>query len=577
MLRFARYALIILIALSLLIVSAGAGLAEARPFRPGNLLFPLQNFSEQTRAQLIGDQTARALYYLDLASQRASDLAAVAGTKHELPAIAYLSRALDQAAQEIVEAPEEDLVALSTRLVDIAGAVNVILSGLQYAPENDQAAFEAIMAKVQSIQQLVSGLGLGTEALAFAPGTSPGTQSGSNAEGGDGALLDGIDPRQVVFPPGSAGAIHAFFPLEGGHADLDCLTCHTDGQFRGTPRECVACHSGDEPASHFPGDCASCHSPASWTAVTFDHAVAGATNCQSCHNQDKPANHFSGQCSACHNTISWSQATFNHQAAGATDCQNCHSKDKPANHFAGQCSACHNTSNWSQATFNHAAVGATDCQNCHSKDKPSNHFAGQCSACHNTSKWSQATFNHAAVGATDCQSCHSKDKPSNHFAGQCSTCHNTSNWKDATFNHGAVGATDCKDCHSKDKPANHFAGQCSTCHNTSNWKNADFKHGSGAMDCLACHSKDKPSNHFAGQCSDCHNTNSWGDADFNHSFPINHKNADGVCAKCHPSGTDSYTCYTCHDKGETDNKHKEVSGYGANCAKCHPDGKSEDD
>ena len=228
MLRFTRYAIIILIALALLIGGTGAGLAAAKPFHPGNLLFPLQNFAEQARAELITDQTARALYYLEIASRRASDLAAVAGTEHELAAILYLNQALDQAAQAIVEAPETDLVALSTRLVDIAGAVESILTMLQVAPEQDQAAYAAIMAKVQAIRQLASDLDLDTGALTFAPEQQPTEQPGTSPGDTTGSLLGGIDPQQVVFPPGSAGAVHAFFPLEGRHAELDCLTCHTN-------------------------------------------------------------------------------------------------------------------------------------------------------------------------------------------------------------------------------------------------------------------------------------------------------------------------------------------------------------
>ena len=32
-------------------------------------------------------------------------------------------------------------------------------------------------------------------------------------------------------------------------------------------------------------------------------------------------------CAGCHNTNSWSEVTFNHELVGATNCQNCHGAD----------------------------------------------------------------------------------------------------------------------------------------------------------------------------------------------------------------------------------------------------------
>jgi hypothetical protein len=135
-------------------------------------------------------------------------------------------------------------------------------------------------------------------------------------------------------------------------------------------------------------------------------------------------------------------------------------------------------------------------------------------------------------------------------------------------------------CHTNDKPANHPSGQCSQCHNTTNWGDATFDHqAAGATDCLACHSQDKPANHFSGQCSQCHNTNSWGGASFNHSFPMDHGDANGDCAKCHPSGGAEWTCYTCHDQQKTETKHAEegISNITTRCLDCHANGKEDDD
>ncbi len=153
---------------------------------------------------------------------------------------------------------------------------------------------------------------------------------------GDDAQNQNIDPRAVSFLPGSNGAEHAFFPLTGSHAQLECEACHAEGRFSGTPNQCESCHNNVKPARHFTGDCAACHSTNTWQEIHFDHAAAGTKDCLSCHTRNRPANHFPGQCSSCHTTRAWRPASFSHQ--GLTDCASCHTKNKPANHFPGQCS-----------------------------------------------------------------------------------------------------------------------------------------------------------------------------------------------------------------------------------------------
>ncbi len=261
-------------------------------------------------------------------------------------------------------------------------------------------------------------------------------------------------------------------------------------------------------------------------------------------------------------------------------CSTCHLQAAPAGHYPGECSSCHTTGGWLPATFNHQAAGATNCLSCHTSDRPANHYQGQCSACHSTSAWLPATFNHQAAGATDCQSCHLPNRPANHYQGQCSSCHSTSAWRPASFNHQAAGATDCQSCHLSNRPANHFQGQCSSCHSTSGWRPASFNHqAAGATDCIACHLGRRPANHFDGQCSNCHSTSSWSGATFAHGFPLNHGGARGECAKCHPGGTGSYTCFTCHDQAKMDKKHNEkgIPDYVSRCMECHSDGRKHDD
>ena len=86
---------------------------------------------------------------------------------------------------------------------------------------------------------------------------------------------------------------HTFFPLTGGHADLDCLQCHTSGTVGTIPSACYSCHSDDYSgaADHaslgFPQDCEECHTTSAWTPATFDHEfpLTGAhdLSCTDCH------------------------------------------------------------------------------------------------------------------------------------------------------------------------------------------------------------------------------------------------------------------------------------------------------
>jgi hypothetical protein len=136
-----------------------------------------------------------------------------------------------------------------------------------------------------------------------------------------------IFPHIVRFQPGSLGAMHAFFPLTGRHAEIECAACHSGGRYAGTPTACAACHAGDAPALHYPGVCTLCHTTTAWKPATFDHKAFDTSDCAACHARNKPAGHWNGQCSACHTTSAWKPANFDHAVAGATDCLACHGRE----------------------------------------------------------------------------------------------------------------------------------------------------------------------------------------------------------------------------------------------------------
>jgi len=551
---------ILVLATGLLSACTGLAVISNAPFNPGDIFYPLQRFVEEEISPLLLENTSRTIYFLELSEKRTIQLANAQGTDYELAAFYALDKSLDQAVEAVFGSPQDLKPAINYRLIAVLENAYDALITLNVVPDQAPEAYQQLLDDILSVYTAL--------AKSYEKPSSIDKQNSNQALPPNETIIDGTDnlttPHTIEFPPGSEGAEHEFFPLNGKHAELACESCHLEGKFAGTPAQCQTCHLADKPVNHFSGECSACHTTQVWSQVNFDHTGVTSTNCQTCHQKDIPTNHFSGQCSACHNSENWASARFNHKAAGATNCQNCHSSDKPANHFQGQCSTCHITSSWQQVGFSHK--GLTDCKSCHDKNKPGNHFVGQCSTCHNTNAWSSASINHS--GLTDCQSCHSSDKPSNHYSGQCSTCHNTNAWGSASFNHN--GQTDCQSCHSR--PNNHYSGQCSACHSTSSWGSASFNH-SGQTDCQSCHSR--PNNHWSGQCSQCHNANSWGSISVrNHSFPINHKNADGNCANCHNSKSSSWTCYNCHDRTKMEEKHaeKNISDLASRCINCHPNG-----
>jgi predicted CXXCH cytochrome family protein len=71
------------------------------------------------------------------------------------------------------------------------------------------------------------------------------------------------------------------FPLTGTHSSVDCASCHVNGRFKGTPRQCFACHNSATAAGKSQAHpqttnlCESCHLTATWREVRFiDHTQA---------------------------------------------------------------------------------------------------------------------------------------------------------------------------------------------------------------------------------------------------------------------------------------------------------------
>jgi hypothetical protein len=423
------------------------------------------------------------------------------------------------------------------------------------------------------------------------------------------------------------------FPLTGAHVGVPCTTCQVNGQFAGTPSNCIGCHqqefNGTTNPNHvqagFPTTCQNCHSTSAWQGAMFDHAqtafpLTGAhvsvecttchmngqfagtpSNCIGCHLQNYNGttnpNHvqagFPTTCQNCHTTTTWSGAQFNHNtmtsfpltgAHVSVGCETCHVNGR----FAGtpqNCVGCHQQDFNGTTNPNHVQAG----------------FPTDCTTCHSTTTWSGATFNHnttnfpltgahvpvacatchvngvfAGLG-TACSTCHLTDFTSttnpNHvqagFPQTCAVCHNTSAWQPAAFDHNVTGFP---------LTGAHTTVACANCHLNGNYT-------STPTDCYSCHTPEYQNttdpNHVAAAfpttCQTCHTTSRWTGATFNHTdFPIysgTHNGKWTTCADCHVNSSNytQFSCITCHQHSDanTSPRHSGVRGYVYNATSCY--------
>ena len=162
-----------------------------------------------------------------------------------------------------------------------------------------------------------------------------------------GGIRDDLRERATGRPT-RAGRAAAFnhastFALVGLHATQPCASCHKNGVFKGTPRDCVGCHlanyqrttNPNHAASGFPTTCEACHratdtsldaAAPSTTRASFPLVGLHATQpCANCHTNGV----YKGtprDCVGCHLANYQRTTNPNHAAAGfPTTCDACHS------------------------------------------------------------------------------------------------------------------------------------------------------------------------------------------------------------------------------------------------------------
>jgi hypothetical protein len=277
------------------------------------------------------------------------------------------------------------------------------------------------------------------------------------------------------------------FPLVGVHAQQSCSACHKNGQYAGTPRDCVGCHRNDydrtqnpnHKASGFPTTCEQCHRPTdpSWGNGSFNH------------NQVFPlvGQHAQQTCTACHKNGVY----------GGTprDCVGCHRNDydrtQNPNHkasgFPTTCEQCHKATDasWQNGSFNHNQFFPLQGQ----------HARQECTACHQNNRYAGTPRNCYGCHRTDYERTQNPNHQAAGFPTTCESCHRASDasWSQGVFNHTRFPLTgphdrDCASCHLN--PGNYREFSCTVCHDRSRTDSqhqgrSGYRYDSNA--CYSCH------------------------------------------------------------------------------------------
>ncbi|NUO19695.1 hypothetical protein HUU59_09630 [bacterium] len=134
------------------------------------------------------------------------------------------------------------------------------------------------------------------------------------------------------------------FPLTGAHVSVNCLSCHTNGQFENTPTDCWFCHQTDfnnannpDHNEGYPQECLDCHTTSNWNS-NFNHdqqhfpIYSGRHSdewnlCSECHTTQ--GNFAAFSCIDCHEHSNQGDVDDEHEDVSGytytpTSCYSCH-------------------------------------------------------------------------------------------------------------------------------------------------------------------------------------------------------------------------------------------------------------
>ena len=197
------FVLAVLIILSLMIVLACSGFAlvSIRPFRPGDIMFPVENLAEHLYAFLITDASSRALFYIEIADERTENLRTLKNGERIDIAFKYINLSLDDVIQAVDEAPEADRKLLTPQFLGLIERMETTLKSKGNVPENQMVLYSALTLKLNTLRNVLVGTS-SIQPVLQVDGDTVLHSSVNNAEV-SGEPTPGIDPHAVEFPPGS--------------------------------------------------------------------------------------------------------------------------------------------------------------------------------------------------------------------------------------------------------------------------------------------------------------------------------------------------------------------------------------
>jgi hypothetical protein len=411
-----------------------------------------------------------------------------------------------------------------------------------------EASHPAATAVMRAARRIRAGCGLFATALLLAP-------LGQAAAAGNAKPAPSATPHIIEFDHTKTG-----YELLGFHKQVACEECHVKGVFRGTPRDCVTCHSVGSrfvtattmSPQHFPVGskaCGDCHVTSDWLSVNVRHDSAMAGKCNTCHDgihaSGKSANHFSTQnasCDYCHTTFAWQKAYFDHSrlvsvAAGTGTFVD------PITGIAlttggqatPQCNSCHNGSQAQGPGANHIPIPAgTDCISCHGRPP-----TGPITLTNYSTAWvmtgvyvhANFAISNPASPSARCSYCHNNTfevgKGGNHLptSGECNVCHTATivdlrnsgaGFVNAVMSHAGITAG-CATCHDVGRSFQNIAAPTLVTR-----LSTPPAHVPTTLACETCHTASVPTPPIAG------------------GFKIttmNHTGISGNCASCHLANT----------------------------------------
>jgi hypothetical protein len=360
------------------------------------------------------------------------------------------------------------------------------------------------------------------------------------------------------------------FPLEGKHAPLECVSCHTrkhvkaqdilnDDKLRtsrtylGLSQECRACHD-DPHRGQLSARCQQCHTPETWKSPSrFSHDAAKFR---------LTGKHTLIECARCHPRTGTDVATIRFTGLSFSACSSCHA-DPHGGKFKKPCESCHATSGWKDGaarTFDHNTTKFS---------LRGKHSTVRCETCHVPAKGSgdgKSVQRFAVARFQKCSDCHS-DPHRGEFAarkdkGACESCHTEKGFAPSTFLHSSVQFA---------LQGRHEKVPCERCHST----RADRRPGAPPdfhiakfRACADCH-EDGHAGQFAsradrGACESCHTVQGYLPTKFTSAdhqssrFALNGSHVAVPCGACHASQSvrarstrqfvwkEPAKCATCH-------------------------------